>query len=56
MAGVLVGLNITVSVPVLDELALSSSEVRRLAPEYLLEVVRPHFSIADRHSVVRKLN
>jgi hypothetical protein len=56
MAGVLVDLNITISVPVLDKLTLSSSEVRRLATEYLLEVVRPHFSIADRYSVVRKLN
>jgi len=56
MTGVLVDLNITISVPVLDELALSSSEVRRLTTEYLLEMVRPHFSIADRHSVVRKLN
>ena len=56
MAGVLFDLNITISVPVLDELALSSSEARRLATEYLLEMVRPHFSIAYRHSVVRKLN
>ena len=56
MAGVFVGLNIAISVPVLDELALSSSEVRRLTTEYLLEFKFACFYVPYRYGVVRKLN
>jgi phage-related protein len=56
MAGVLVDLNITISVPVLDKLTLSSSEVRRLTTEYLLEFKFACFYVPYRYGVVRKLN